>query len=167
MNGLEYCPQCGKATLTWNDINKWNCPSCGFTLYNNCAGAVAVVIRYEDEIFLTKRNQNPGLGKLDLSGGFVDPKESAEETCQRELQEELKIDIDKSQLKYLCSAPNTYHYKGIDYNTLDLFYEYKVTEKFSPTLAQDEISEYIWIKKSDINIDDLAFESQKIFFKEY
>ncbi|WP_435525827.1 hypothetical protein [Chryseobacterium indoltheticum] len=31
---------------------------CSFTLYNNVAGAVAVVIRYGDEIYLTRRNQD-------------------------------------------------------------------------------------------------------------
>ena len=167
MKLLEYCPSCGEKTLHWDNEKKWSCPSCGFTLYNNVAGAVAVVIRCEDEIYLTRRNQEPKKGKLDLAGGFVDPKETAETTCKRELQEELQLNIDESRLKYLTSLPNVYQYKDIDYNTIDLFYEYNVSEKFDVTLEFSEISETQWIKLSDIKLDDIAFDSQKKFFEMY
>lgn len=167
MNQLQYCPKCGNKSLKWDGEKKWSCGQCDNTMYHNCAGAVAVVIRCGEEIFLTKRNQNPAIGKMDLSGGFVDPKESAEETCRRELKEELNIDINISKLKYLTSAPNVYHYKDIDYNTLDLFYEYEVSEKFVPELEEHEVSDFVWIKKEDINLDDIAFDSQRNFFKTY
>ena len=164
MELLKYCPKCGNPTLNWDGEKKWSC-SCGFTLYNNVAGAVAVVVRCGDEIFFTKRNQEPKKGKLDLAGGFVDPKESAETTCKRELFEELQLEVDESKLKYLASLPNIYHYKGIDYNTLDLFYEYEVVEKFQVKLELSEISETVWIPVSEFNPEDIAFDSQKLFFE--
>lgn len=167
MNHLDYCPKCGQKTLNYNDINKWECGACGFVLYHNCAGAVAVVIKCGEEIMLTRRNQEPGKGKLDLSGGFVDPKESAEDTCVRELFEELNLKVNIENLTLLCTLPNVYHYKGIDYNTLDIFFEYEMAEKFTPKLAEDELSEIIWIRREHINVDDIAFTSQKIFFKKY
>jgi ADP-ribose pyrophosphatase YjhB (NUDIX family) len=131
------------------------------------AGAVAVVIRCGDEIYLTRRNRDPKKGKLDLAGGFVDPKESAEETCKRELFEELQLDIDISNLKYLTSLPNIYQYKEIDYNTIDLFYEYNVSEKFEVNLELSEISEAVWIPLQELNLEDIAFDSQKRFFESY
>lgn len=167
MKVLKYCPSCGKETLHWDGEKKWSCPVCGFTLYNNVAGAVAVVIRCGNEIYLTRRNRDPKKGKLDLAGGFVDPKESAEETCKRELFEELQLDIDMSQLKYLTSLPNVYQYKEIDYNTIDLFYEYNVSEKFEVNLELSEISEAVWIPLQEISLDEIAFDSQKIFFEGY
>lgn len=167
MNHLDYCPKCGQKSLTWNEINKWECPECKFVLFHNCAGAVAVVIKHGDEILLTRRNQEPGKGKLDLAGGFVDPKESAEETCARELFEELKIRIDPSKLRILLTLPNVYHYKGIDYNTLDIFFEYEVQEKFRPEIAEDELSEILWMKKDEIQLEDIAFDSQRKFFAKY
>lgn len=167
MKILKYCPSCGQETLKWDGEKKWSCPNCEFRLYNNVAGAVAVVIRYKDEIYLTRRNRDPKKGKLDLAGGFVDPRESAEETCKRELFEELQLNVDISNLKYLTSLPNVYHYKEIDYNTIDLFYEYNVPEKFAVNLELSEISEAVWIPLEELNIDDIAFDSQKIFFKEY
>lgn len=167
MKILKYCPSCGKETLHWDGEKKWSCPECNFTLYNNVAGAVAVVIRYQDEIYLTRRNRDPKKGKLDLAGGFVDPKESAEETCKRELFEELQLDVDISNLKYLTSLPNVYQYKEIDYNTIDLFYEYHVPEKFEVNLELSEISEAVWIPLKELDLEDIAFDSQKKFFEGY
>jgi NAD+ diphosphatase len=167
MKLLKYCPNCGKESLHWDGEKKWSCSNCNFTLYNNVAGAVAVVIKCGDEIYLTRRNRDPKKGKLDLAGGFVDPKESAEETCKRELFEELQLDIDISNLKYLTSLPNIYQYKEIDYNTIDLFYEYNVSEKFEVNLELSEISETVWIPLKELNLDDIAFDSQKRFFGEY
>ncbi|SEW45415.1 NUDIX domain-containing protein [Chryseobacterium wanjuense] len=167
MKILKYCPSCGKETLHWDGEKKWSCPECNFTLYNNVAGAVAVVIRYQDEIYLTRRNRDPKKGKLDLAGGFVDPKESAEETCKRELFEELQLGVDISNLKYLTSLPNVYQYKEIDYNTIDLFYEYHVSEKFEVNLELSEISEAVWIPLKELDLEDIAFDSQKNFFEGY
>ena len=167
MKHLKYCPQCGQQTLKWDGEKKWSCSSSDYSLVHNVAGAVAVVITHQDEILFTRRNQEPKKGKLDLAGGFVDPKESAEETCVRELQEEMQIEIDSTKLKYLASLPNVYEYKNISYNTLDLFYKYEVEEKFLVELELSEISETIWIKKTELNIDDIAFSSQKLFLEGY
>ena len=167
MKILEYCPDCGKKSLHWDGEKKWSCPICHFNLYNNVAGAVAVVIRHNDEVYLTRRVRDPKKGKLDLAGGFVDPKESAEEACKRELFEELQLTVDMSKLKYLTSLPNVYQYKEIDYHTIDLFYEYHVPEKFEVNLEASEISEAVWIPLKGLHLEDLAFDSQKTFFKGY
>ncbi len=167
MKILKYCPSCGKESLNWDSEKKWSCPECSFTLYNNVAGAVAVVIRYENEIYLTRRNRDPKKGKLDLPGGFVDPRESAEETCKRELFEELRLEVDISNLKYITSLPNVYQYKEIDYNTIDLFYEYNVSEKFKGQLDISEISDAVWIPLKELNPEEIAFDSQKKFFESY
>ena len=167
MEYLKFCPKCGNKSLKWDQEKKWNCKVCDYVLFHNVAGAVAVVIKCGDEILLTRRNQEPKKGKLDLAGGFVDPKESAEETCARELLEEMKMRIDISKLKYLASLPNIYEYKNVIYNTLDIFYEYESDEKFEVNLEISEISETVWLKIQDINPDDIAFDSQRIFLQKY
>ena len=126
-----------------------------------------MVVICGDEILLTKRNQEPAKGKLDLAGGFTDPRESAEFTCFRELKEELDIEIDIEKLRFLMSLPNIYHYKGIDYSTLDLFFEYRVKEKFSVNLEKSEIAETVWVKKENIQLEDIAFPSQRLFFERF
>ena len=166
MQQLRFCPQCGKEVLDWDGEKKWSC-RCGFVLFHNVAGAVAVLITHGDEIFLTRRNQDPQKGKLDLAGGFVDPKESAEKTCIRELEEELQFSLDKSKLKYEASLPNIYHYKGIDYNTIDLFYSYEIEEKFEFTAEISEISEGVWMHRNAIDLEEIAFESQREFLRQF
>lgn len=167
MKILKYCPNCGEESLNWDGEKKWSCPLCHFTLYNNVAGAVAVIIRHEDEIYLTRREKEPKRGKLDLPGGFIDPRESAEEACTRELYEELQITVDEAKLQYLMSLPNIYQYKEIDYHTIDLFYEYRVDEKFEGSLEASEISEAFWIPLQELDPEELAFDSQKTFFTAY
>lgn len=167
MQDLKFCAKCGRKTLQWDGEKKWTCSNCDYNLFHNVAGAVAVLLILDDEILFTRRNQNPKKSFLDLPGGFVDPKESAEQSCVRELYEEMKINLTSDKLRYLGSLPNVYQYKNISYNTLDLFYEYSVSEKYKFSLEQTEISEVIWLKKTEINIEDIAFDSQKIFLKKY
>lgn len=164
---MNFCPHCGQATLEWNNWNKWSCSSCHFVLYNNVAGAVAVIVRCGDEVMFTRRNQEPKKGKLDLAGGFTDPKETAEQTCVRELKEELQIVVNPEHLKYVAGLPNTYQYKEIDYNTLDLFFEYRVDSKFDVILEESEISAIVWKKINELDFDEVAFDSQKKFFSTY
>ena len=167
MIDLKFCPKCGKTSLKWDGEKKWSCSNCDYVLFHNVAGAVAVLLSHQDEIMFTRRNQEPGKGKLDLPGGFTDPKESAEHTCARELFEELQLKINENQLRYLGSLPNVYLYKNISYNTLDLFYQYEVQEKFEVFLDESEVSEIIWLKKENLNIEDIAFDSQKKFLKKF
>ncbi len=131
------------------------------------AAAVAVVISCGEEILFTRRSQEPKKGKLDLAGGFVDPDEDAEEACARELFEEMKLKVDRTRLRYLGSRPNVYEYKNIAYNTLDLFFGYELNEKFEGELDHLEISETVWLDKESINLDELAFDSQKEFLKNH
>ena len=163
---LDYCPQCGAPNLEWQEEKKWHCQACDFVLYHNVASAVAVVVQCGNEILFTKRNQEPQIGKLDLTGGFSDAGESAEQTCQREIWEELKWEIDIEKLQYFTSLPNTYLYREVMYQTLDLFYLYKTKVKPVFTLEKSEISSVEWITLDTLNLEDLAFESQKIFFKQ-
>jgi NAD+ diphosphatase len=167
MDHLKFCPQCGQQSLQWQPPKQWQCPACDYLYFHNPAAAVALIIRHEDQILLTRRNQQPGLGLLDLAGGFVDPNESAEQTCCREIQEELGIGLQIEKLKFLASRPNTYPYRGILYRTLDLFFEYEMTEKPSMTIETSELQEVIWLPIDQLKPEDFAFDSFKNFFQDY
>lgn len=167
MEELKFCPKCGHETLIWNGISKLSCSNCDFAMYQNVAAAVAVLIKYQEKYLFTRRNKDPKKGYLDLSGGFTDPAESSEITCERELKEELNLDIKKENLKYLGSLPNIYFYKNIKYNTLDLFYLYEIQNETQFKLQLEEISETVWLAKNEIKVEDLAFDSQRKFLKNY
>ncbi|WP_252730594.1 NUDIX domain-containing protein [Colwellia sp. E2M01] len=135
--------------------------------YHNAAAAVAVIIKYRDEILLTVRAKEPGLGKLDLPGGFVDHNETLEAALIREVQEELSLTITPSQLRYFTSEPNTYQFKNILYNTIDALFTVELESKPETFCEQSEIKNILWIKKSELNVNDLAFTSTKAAMKKY
>ncbi len=158
MKIFNYCPSCGAKDIFFDGIKKFSCKECSFTFFQNIAVAVAVILEYDKKILLTKRAEEPGKGKLDLPGGFVDPKESAEDAVKREIREELKIEI--GDLQYLGSFPNIYEYKDVIYNVCDLFFVSRINAL--PTdFDRVEIEELILVNPSEIPIDKFAFESTK------
>ncbi|MBR4789648.1 MAG: NUDIX domain-containing protein [Treponema sp.] len=128
-NKFELCPKCGSKNIKWCNGKKWLCPDCGFDLYCNVAAAVGIVL-YDnyDNVLFEVRAKEPRKGFLCLPGGFVDPDESAEDAVVRECREEMGAQIKEG--KFLCSFPNTYVYKNIEYKTCDLFFTAKLPEEF-------------------------------------
>jgi len=156
---FKYCPACGSGDISFGDMKRVGCRDCSFTYYHNVAAAVAVILEYDKKIVLIERAKDPGKGKLDLPGGFVDPKESAEEAIKREIKEELKIDI--REPKYLGSYPNIYKYEGVIYHTCDLFF-YCTIDVLPVDFDRTEIEELILINPLEIPDDKIAFESVKM-----
>ncbi len=117
---IVHCPRCAAKDLTWPSPKHFTCGQCGFVLYLNIAAAAAVIIECQGKILFGLRKHEPGKGMLDLPGGFVDRGESAEAAALREVREETGIEL--PQIRYLFSLPNTYHYRDIVYDTLDMIY---------------------------------------------
>ncbi|MFI3258191.1 MAG: NUDIX hydrolase, partial [Spirochaetales bacterium] len=46
-NAFKLCPMCGEPTVTYVDNRKWKCYSCNFTLYNNVASAIGLIIIFD------------------------------------------------------------------------------------------------------------------------
>ena len=158
---IQYCPACGAKSFVPNSPKSFLCGECDFILYFNAIAAVAAVIESEDEILLAVRGKNPGLGLLDLPGGFIDHKETVEDGLIRELKEELGLDVGPREALYplyLGSFPNSYTYRGITYETVDMFYHITLDPK--PNLkADDDVAELVWVPKNDIPMDKIAFPS--------
>ena len=163
---FHYCPNCSSQEITF-DFRKFECHNCTMVYYHNVAAATAVILRRDDEILFTVRNKEPQLGKLDLPGGFTDPNESAEQTCQRELKEELGIEIALDKFKYFLSQPNDYEYKTIPYKTCDLVFEVVLTEQVDFVLEEEEILDVKWIKMNEINFQEIGFLSLRKAVEHY
>ena len=153
------CPACGSSDIVFDDNKKFSCRECAFTYYHNVAAAVAVILEYDKKIVLIKRAKEPGKGKLDLPGGFVDPKESAEEAVIREIKEELMIDL--KEPKYLGSYPNIYKYEDVLYHTCDLFFYCKI-DALPTDFSRTEIEDLVFLSPFDIPDDKIAFESVRM-----
>jgi NAD+ diphosphatase len=156
---FNYCPACGSSDISFSDMKKLVCRDCSLTYFQNVAAAAAAILEYDKKIVLIRRIREPGKGKLDLPGGFVNPKESAEEALRREIKEELKIEV--GGLKYLGSYPNIYQYKGVVYYTCDLFFHSKI-DALGPEFDRTEIDELLLVNPLEIPEDKIAFESIKM-----
>ena len=130
--------------------------------------AVAIVVTFEDKVLFTVSNVEPDKGKWDLPGGFIDPSENAEEAACREISEELGIEVKPNDLKYITTSPNNYLYKNVPYRTMDIFYECPLQTDVISINAEDEIQDLIWVKRSEIDINQIGFVSiRKVITENY
>ncbi|MCO6175973.1 NUDIX domain-containing protein [Flavobacterium sp. NRK F10] len=159
MTFFKYCPNCRSEHFEFTNNVRFHCLDCDFTYYHNIAAAVAVVFTFEDQILFTVRNVDPDKGKWDLPGGFIDPGENAEEAACREIQEELGLQIVPKDLKYITTSPNNYLYKSVPYRTMDIFYECSLATDTIRINAEDEIQDLIWVKRSEITLENIGFVS--------
>ena len=153
---FEFCPRCA-SKRAGSPANPFHCLACGHTQYFNPAVAVAaILLGPDDRILLLRRAKDPGKGKLGLPGGFVDLGETAEDALRREIREEVNLEV--RALEFLCTLPNEYHYKGVTYPVLDLFFVAR-----APTLtgiaALDGVESFLWIAPAQVDLSEIAFHS--------
>src|SRR5690554_2993842 len=116
---LKFCPKCGSPAFVVSGERSMKCLDCSFHFFVNAAAAVAALVaNQEGKLLLTTRGIEPGYGKLDLPGGFIDPGEPAEKAIARELHEELGMKV--QSVEYVCSAPNEYIFSAFSVFTLDM-----------------------------------------------
>ena len=163
MEHCNYCPKCGRKTLA-GDRRRISCSACGFVFYFNAASAVAGIIQKDDTILLTIRGKEPEKGKLDLPGGFVDHDETAEKALQREIREELNLDI--ADMQFLGSFPNQYLYKEITYPVLDFFFTCRAVN-FQDVKPQDDVADFAFHQKKEIHVNDFAFPSTRMAMQKF
>jgi ADP-ribose pyrophosphatase YjhB (NUDIX family) len=113
------------------------------------------------------RGKEPGKGKLDFPGGFVDPNEGVIEALRRECREELSFDPGEN-INFLASFPNQYPYKNVVYNTCDMFFIVKVSGLNEKDFTLDtENSGVSFLKPEEIDPQDFAFVSARKAFMLY
>ncbi len=161
---FKYCNNCGSDVLYFFEERGIKCKKCGWLFFLNPVPSVSSILKFENTLLFVRRAQDPGIGKLDLPGGFIEFNESAIVALIRELNEELKLE--PKNLKYISSFPDYYEYSGINYPILNIFFEGKVTKK--PTyINKNEIIEVVYLDSDNVRYEDFAFPSVKCVLKEY
>lgn len=153
---FRHCPRCGGG-LDLGQSPPLTCGSCGFTFYFNPAVAtVALVEREDGKLLLVRRARDPHRGTLSLPGGFVEFGETAEGGLQREVFEEVGLQVES--VEFFCSLPNEYHFKEVTYQVLDFFFLVKV--RSAQTVAEaGEIADLFWCAPGEIDLGEIAFPS--------
>ena len=159
----HHCPRCGVRQLAPPTGHVFNCPGCGFRLYFSAAGAVAVFIgRPDGRMLFIIRGKDPGRGKLAPPGGFIDLGETAEVAAQREVREEVGLEL--QDLRFLCSQPNSYLYCGVTYPVLDLFFTATVAAD-TEAIPLDAVTAVRWLDPGSLDPEELAFTSMQKAFR--
>ena len=162
---FRYCPKCSSAALSLSSPKSLLCSECGFEFFFNPAAAVAALVCNDaGDLLVTVRASDPGKGRWDLPGGFIDADETAEHALIREIKEELNLDVD--ELEYMSSAPNEYVYKGATYLTLDMAFICHASD-LSKLKALDDIAEVLFIQPDEIDLTCFAFDSVRSFVKQF
>lgn len=116
-----------------------------------------VIVGEQGRIVVLVRGKEPGKGKWDLPGGFVDPDETVEEALRREVCEEIGLDV--TITRYLGSWPNIYEYMGVRYRTLDMGFVCEATEVWRAKPMEADITEVLFLRPDEIDLERFAFGS--------
>ena len=156
---FRFCPACGAGALERHSEKSVRCAGCGFLYYFNAAAAVAALITdREGRLLVTRRAHDPVRGTLDLPGGFVDARESAEEALQREIREELNLEI--TGLRYLFSVSNIYDYQRVRYHTLDMAFTCEVHD-LAALQTSDEVADVLFLRRAELDVSAFGLASIK------
>lgn len=98
----HFCPVCGHSTEAANGTWGRQCPNCGHVAYPHVSPAILALIHDgQSRVLLTHK---PGWGKrFSCVAGFVEPGESLEECAQREILEEVGVEV--TDVTYVGSQP--------------------------------------------------------------
>ena len=177
---FTFCPACTSEKIGFIDGKSFRCPDCGFVYYHNIAAATGCIISVPEplgeRLLFLVRGDEPAKGKLDLPGGFVNPGEGAFEGLYRELREEIgwaphvPPGVPLAEIFTLfASFPNVYPYKGIDYNTCDLFFCLRAPGLCEQDLRldRDEVTGVRFVRPQDIDFEEIAFDSIRRALRAY
>lgn len=157
---FHFCYHCGASefeTRSWREVK---CVSCGFRQFvTPTPAAVALVLDKKDRLLLMRRAHEPGFGKLGLPGGVIEPWQSGEEACSREVAEETGVTVPASAWRYLATLCNRYLFQNYEWPTLDVVYVARVEHFDDAAIIDGEASEIAMVPLADVQADELAFQT--------
>ncbi len=100
----RFCGRCGSETGRGLETERFSrvCPNCGALYFPRLNPAAIVLVHREDELLLARAPQFPK-GMYSTLAGFVEPGETVEQTVEREVREEVGIEV--KNLAYFGSQP--------------------------------------------------------------
>lgn len=158
----NFCPNCG--TENTEDKHNFKCTHCNKSFFTNSRPTSSIIPVYKNEVLLGIRARDPGIGKYDIIGGFLENGEEPILGGVRELNEETGITCQPSELEYFgVWMSDEYIYQGEQVYTLNLIYILKLDHK--PDMkAADDLESLEWVQiDSEL---DFAFKYYPILFKD-
>ncbi len=144
------CPRCGERL--GHESGTVRCPACGLSVYASPAPtSSAIVLDDGGRVLLARRAAEPGKGRWDLLGGFIDEGETPLEALRREIAEEIGVDVDPGE--FVGGFPDRYGADGPP--TLNFYWTAHVD---GWPRSSDEIAELRWFDPEALPApDEFAF----------
>ena len=98
----QFCGRCGTPTVPKTTERSRECPSCGLGAYPRVAPAIMALVRRGPEVLLARSPRFPP-GMYSALAGFVEPGETLEQCLEREVAEEVGIEV--ANVRYFASQP--------------------------------------------------------------
>lgn len=140
----RFCGRCAKELVHDEHLRMMKCPSCGNMVFPKIAPAVIVGVTNGDKILMTKYAGRE-YKKYALIAGFTEIGETAEQTVEREVMEEVGLHV--KNIRYYKSQP-----WGYDSDLL-LGYFCELAEEHKIELDETELSLAEWIDYKDVPDD--------------
>lgn len=156
----EYCHICGHK-LEKREEYVWWCGVCKSTQYVNPKPASEVILHRDGKILISQRGIEPGKGKFDMPGGFIEINEVAEVAARRELAEELGIqEADYTNLRILRTHNTPYPFGNDLYRVLCIVFIAELLPGISVS-PHDDVAALQWISQQEIPQIDWAHTAQR------
>lgn len=154
----RFCGRCGCKTEHSTQERALACPHCGNTVYPKIAPAVIVAVTDGDSIVVTQYKDRPYRG-VALIAGFCEVGETPEQTCRREVMEEVGLKI--KNIRYYGSQP-----WGIDSNLL-LGYVAEVDGSRKIVRDENELAQALWKKRDELQPSEPVISLTKTMIKAF
>lgn len=97
-----FCGRCGAPTEPHEEERARSCTGCGALYFPRINPAVIMLVEHDGHMLLAQNRAFRG-GFYSVLAGFVEPGESLEEAVQREVREEVAVDV--ADVRYFGSQP--------------------------------------------------------------
>ena len=98
----KFCGRCGTKTIPGPTELSKECPNCGMHFYPRLSPAAIMLVTSGEQLLLARSPHFPP-GMYSALAGFVEPGESIEQTIEREVREEVGVEV--RNLSYFGSQP--------------------------------------------------------------
>ncbi|MFO1482812.1 MAG: NUDIX domain-containing protein [Verrucomicrobiaceae bacterium] len=157
---FKFCSDCGANDWIVRGEREFVCDVCGHRHFiTPIPAAGALILDAQGRLLIIRRAHEPGLGKLGLPGGVIEPEESGEMAAARETFEETGIEVPAGAFTYLATLNNRYLFQGFVWPTLDLFYVARVQDFSALKVDPGEVMGTLICPLADVPLAEFAFET--------
>lgn len=139
---FHFCPFCAHK-ISEQSKNGFQCSKCKKWTHYASNPAVSIAVKVGKEGLIAVRGREPGKGKHDLVGGFLEYGEDPQKGAVREFKEETGIQIDADKLKLMGIWIGDYYYQNQENLILNIIYLIELPEKFIGYPA-DDVADLMW-----------------------